>query len=326
MSLETANAGEKRAWVKNNIAPILEVLAFSIHPGSSESTTTLCLMNDTVYLTSQNNLKFENIGVDTLVEKLTALRALVLDTATSKSQKFNQWWSEHCSLSRQVGMQQTASGEARAASTIMKSDEKIEKARVAAESSLKESCFDQPSAEVAGVIQQLINGIAKTKVVLDEHIFSKAPSKTGFHGESRILRFLFMKYAKLNLSRHSLGGEIRTRLDRSKGDWKGADRQELIKLVEIDFVKLARTWNLVFGSSQGTCQGCSRALDIVGAGRGPSGNMYKQWLDPLDLSGKQTGTSIAPNLAQHALNLVLVNFDNASTSSSSSSSSSSTTQ
>jgi len=309
MSLETANKKEATAWTKSAFAPLLEVLAFSIHPGSSESTTTLCLFGGTMYLTSQNNLKFDGIDGDTLKAKLAALKALVLDKTKTKAVRFESWWNNHCSLSGKVGAKLTETGQARAAETIAKADEKILGAKKVAADAMNEYCFDPDAATVAASIQDLSDRITKTYVVLNEHIFRGSTVTTGVHGETRILRYMFILFAIVNFVKREGGAAGVGVLKGSRGKPMGALRAKIIVVMEEAFVAWARKRNLVFGSSQGTCQGCSRALDIVKAGRGASGNPFKQWLDPLDLSGAQGTTMIAANIREHALNLVLCDFD-----------------
>jgi hypothetical protein len=108
-----------------------------------------------------------------------------------------------------------------------------------------------------------------------------------------------------------MSGELGQRKDanRIECDPEGKCRQALIRYMERKFISRSREWGMKFGSSQGTCTGCSRALDICHAARGESKNTPKQWLDPLDLSGYQGVTPIKALIREHALNLVLADFD-----------------
>lgn len=309
MSLETANAKAERSRIVDSQTELLEVLAFAIHPGTTENTSTICLMNNEVYLTSQDNLKFDEVSVGTLQDKLVKLKKIAASGADLNT-KLDQWWNEACALSSQVGKQVTATGLPRSADTVVKSDAKIATLKSGLYARLMQQLFSRDQRQLCADIQALHDEIFRCRVVLNEHIFRKAPSTTGFHGESRILRYFFICWASGYIPQALVGAtEGRALLDQSRGEPYGEARMALIQRLEKKFVAVSREWGMRFGSSQGTCSGCSRALDIVGAARGATGAAFKQWLDPLDLSGSQTGTSIQANIREHALNLVLSDFD-----------------
>ncbi|HET7331789.1 hypothetical protein [Dyella sp.] len=308
MSLNVANGTTILSHKTHGFTPILEALAFAIHPGSSENTTTLCLIEGSLLVTSQNNLGFEGINITQIERKLAALRELVIARGT-KEKKIGIWWDEQCVLSGQIGAQFTATGLPRAKQTILSSDKKINKIRKSIFTPMMNTIFDADPETMAELIKKLSREIQQIIVVMDEDIFRRAPDKTGFHGESRILRYIFIKWATSYIVTNSAAKGLRETLDKSRGDPEGAIRGRLITYMERKFVSRMRERGMIFGSSQGTCSGCCRALDICFAARGPAGNPFKQWLDPLDLSGSQGTTTFQAVVRQHALNLVLCDFD-----------------
>lgn len=309
MSLETANGTSKPAWIKNDVTSLLEILAFALHPGSTESTTTMCLWKGMVLMTSQSNLTFDGITAQPLKDKLAALGKLVLENV-SIDKKIDAWWQQHCVISGQIGQKLTATGLERNQDTIKKSDDKITSMRENLLERMMYEFFKEDPKKQLALITDLHGAIGSTGVVLNEHIFRKAPSTTGFHGESRILRWLFIQWATYYIVVNGSAHAIRKLLEESRGKGSGQPRLKLIAFMEAEFIQQTRTWGMAFGSSQGTCAGCAHALDICGAARGKKGNMFKQWLDPLDLSGEQGSTQLKAVIRDHALNLVLSDFDN----------------
>ncbi len=309
MSLDSAKGNAKLARCEHGFTDILEILAFAIHPGTSENTTTLCLRNGMMLMTSQGNLTFEGINAELLKAKLKVLQELLLKTELPLKERIDAWWSKQCVLSTQVNQTVTKGGEARSKETIEKSNTKIELAWSGIFQPMMQAFFGSEVKEKASLIKDLAEQLGSTEVVLNEHIFRKAPSTTGFHGESRILRYLFIKWATGYLAANAAAKRLADQLEKSRGDPEGKCRLELIRYMERKFVSRAREWGMVFGSSQGTCTGCCLALDICFAKRGKKGNLAKQWLDPLDLSGFQGVTTLKAVIREHALNMVLLDFD-----------------
>ena len=308
MSLNVANGTTILSHKTHGFTPILEALAFAIHPGSSESTTTLCLIEGSLLVTSQSNLGFEGINITLIGRKLAALRELV-NASIKKDEKIGIWWDKQCVLSEQFGAQFTETGVPRTKKTILSSDRKINKIRASIFTTMMDKVFDADPEIMANLIRELSREIQQIIVVMDENIFRKAPDKTGFHGESRILRYIFIKWATSYIVTNAAAKGLREALDNSRRDPEGTIRGRLITYMERKFVSRVRQRGMIFGSSQGTCSGCCRALDICFAARGPAGNPFKQWLDPLDLSGSQGSTTFPAVVRQHALNLVLCDFD-----------------
>ena len=309
MSLETAKGNAKLSRCEHGFTDILEILAFAIHPGSSESTTTFCLHEGKILMTSQSNLEFEGIDAQFLQGKLRSLRGLLLKADVSQKERINVWWDKHCVLSTQVNQKFTKTGEARDLGTIQKSNEKIDTVRRVIFQPAMEEFFGIEVEKKASLVKDLLEAFSATVVVLNEGIFRRAPETTGFHGESRILRYLFIKWATPYILSNSTAARLKTDLKQSRGDPEGECRRRLINYMERKFVTRSRDWGMVFGSSQGTCTGCCRALDICFAKRGKTGNTAKQWRDPLDLSGFQSKTQLKEIIREHALNLVLADFD-----------------
>lgn len=306
MSLRTANGGVQLRHTTHEITLILEVIAFAIHPGNSESTTTLCLMGSTLFVTSQSNLSFEGMGVKTVKDKLDALQELALDVGEKPEIRSETWWNDQCALSAQVGAKRTPGGVERTKKAIKSTDAKIGKIKSAVFAGLMERFFKVQPARTAETIASMARSLQKVDVVLDVHIFNSAPDKTGFHGESRVLRYLFIAWANSFISTDGKAGEL---VKQSRGNPRSSERVDLIDYMEREFLSNIRRHNLMFGSSQGTCTGCCEALDICHAARGPTGNQFKQWLDPLDLSGSQGTFPVAPVIRNHALNFLLANVD-----------------
>lgn len=307
MSLRTANGTAELRHTTHEITSILEVIAFAMHPGSSENTTTLCFMGGALLVTSQNNLTFQGLGMLNVKAKLDALQALALKVDESTKKRTETWWNDQCALSKKIGATSTEGGLGRTKSAVLSTDRKIKKIKTTVFASLMKRFFDAPPGKVAEVIEVLSSGLQKMIVVLDVHIFTAAFDKTGFHGESRVLRYLFIDWARSYISANNMAATL---VEQSRGKPEGSERLELINYMEREFLSHIRQHNLMFGSSQGTCTGCCDALDICHAARGPKGNRFKQWLDPLDLSGSQGGHVIARVIRKHALNFLLVNIDN----------------
>ncbi len=313
MSLETANKGASVVRIAHDWTSLLEILAFSIHPGTSENVSSMCLFNSTVLITSQANLEFNGIDQNTLKTKLDELQWLTL-SRLDQNKKIEDWWVNHCVISTTIGNKYTATGQQRTKKTISQANQKINLLKANIYIPMMERLFSEDELLTAPSIKKLRDTIMETVVVLNKDIFDIAPELTGFHGESRILRYLFIEWARhfIFTNSENLSDKVRTRVVKSRGDSttdaKNA-RVELIQSMEKKFIKRIKQWSLKFGSSQATCVDCSKALDICGAAHGPAGNQSPQWRDPLDFSGVQTSSRIKAVYRHHALNFALKNFD-----------------
>ncbi|HXQ14495.1 MAG TPA: hypothetical protein VN814_07740 [Caulobacteraceae bacterium] len=294
MSLAKANGSTHRSRTLHPWTQILEVLAFAIHPGSTESTTTLCHWAGTIYLTSQNNLTFDDVDASFLQNKLKALKNLVTNTS-AVNERIEQWWADECVVSEVSAT--TATGYTKNIKTLNKERGKVADLHSRIYKPAMEEFLATPREELVESIKSLRRAIAVTVVVVNNAIFHSATETTGFHGESRILRYLFIVWATPLLTMRA-------------EEWSDeANRPKMVEAFERNFIEAAAGMNLAFGSSQGTCLGCCRALDICRAARGKAGNPPKQWLDPLDMTGTQggsvVGASASTSYRLHAMSMIL---------------------
>ena len=209
MSLNTASGDAKLSRCEHGFTDILEILAFAIHPGTSESTTTLCLLDGKMLMTSQSNLGFEGINAQFLQEKLKALHRLLLKSDVPLDTRIETWWREHCMLSNQLDQEFTKGGVRRNEESIEKSNKKIDTAWSGIFQPAMQAFFGSEVKKKASLIEDLRGAFSATEVVVNEHMFRKAPSTTGFHGESRILRYLFIRWATAYLVSNSTAKRLR---------------------------------------------------------------------------------------------------------------------
>jgi hypothetical protein len=103
-----------------------------------------------------------------------------------------------------------------------------------------EAFFGRDVKEKASLIDDLLTAFSATEVVSTQDIFRRVLVGTGFHGESRILRYLFIEWASDYLVSNSTAKRLREDLDNSRGDPTCQYRLELIKYMERKFVSRAR--------------------------------------------------------------------------------------
>jgi hypothetical protein len=112
-----------------------------------------------------------------------------------------------------------------------------------------------------------LDEIQSVKVVLDSDLFIRSEQHSGFHGESRIVRFLYIKYLK--------------RIPFT--EMQQAD-QGTIGRFESDF-KACYADSLFMGSSQGACTYCAEMMNTLGIRYDSSQGMNKDrngtWRHPL---------------------------------------------
>jgi hypothetical protein len=266
---------------------LLELIAFAIHPGDTQSTTTVCLEGPTswLYVTSQNNFDFDGVNAGTVqgvLEYLGGANELYRGRQLKLEEIKSDFWEKHCAL---------CSKEANTASK--KSLEKID--NIYTDGVYHQLWTRFLNADyTAEEIRNLQRAIQHVAVVKDDSIFlGAAPEKTGFHGESRIIRALFIRdYPVIHLNKTNTYFALQ----------QGND-------IPVDVKQNARKWfketlkgrPLAMGSSQGTCKGCAACLDEFEISHGPETNPPKQWLDPLTLSGYQGTTTITKQDRHHAL-------------------------
>jgi hypothetical protein len=262
----------------------LELIAFAIHPGNTQSTTTICLdvKSACLYLTSQNNFSFETAtrqGVHDVIDELVKA-SIELQKGTKLEALKKYFWEKCCALYTKPPASK-------------KAEEEI--GRIYTKGAYHDLWEQFQKADyAASELEKLHFTFTSLGVIKDEDIFySKAPEKSGFHGESRLIRFLFIRdYPAIHLAKtgtffYLLPGQMVSQKIKSN----------------------ARTWfkdhistqQLAMGSSQGTCEGCADCLNEFKIAHGKVGNPPKQWLDPLTMSGYQGSTPLAKGERHHAI-------------------------
>jgi hypothetical protein len=264
----------------------LELIAFALHPGDSQSTTTICLdaSSACLYLTSQDNFKFEGVSagnVSVLIEYLAWASKEYQGGATDIQRYVADYWEKFCAL---VLKQEATSSEG--------VKEKIKKLYTGLYTTLWQKFLNKRIDQ--STFMKLKSSFLQLFVIDDDDIFyAGKKEKTGFHGESRIIRFLFVRdFPAIYLAR------------------TGAFfYQQPGKDISAEMKDNARTWfrehikskQLAVGSSQGTCSGCAECLENYGIAYGDVGNKPSQWLDPITMCGYQSGTKITKSESFHAL-------------------------
>ncbi|HZT32201.1 MAG TPA: hypothetical protein VFA33_20100 [Bryobacteraceae bacterium] len=158
-----------------NIGTFLEWIASALHKGlSSESTTTAGFYggNGTLYITHQSNKHYQ--------ELLSIEFSKIIESDGDKIARDHLLY-----LSNPTRKQELAK-----ARTISKYDFKevlktVLKFRVTV-----------PQQDVRDLFCQFLDCILSVKVVLDTDLFVRSEQHSGFHGEGRIIRYLFLKYLK----------------------------------------------------------------------------------------------------------------------------------
>jgi hypothetical protein len=267
----------------------LELIAFAIHPGNTESTTTVCLdlYSSCLYLTSQGNLMFADVRMERirkLIEYLVFAKAQLIGNAMTEQECEEDYWENHCALAKKQDFR-TKIAATRAAKKVKTIRNQIH---------LKLWRKFKEANLAIGKLDGLKNLIRDVEVILDSDIFmGRVPEKTGFHGESRIIRFLFIRdYPAIHRSkagdyfRLEQGSQLPKEMKAQARKWFKAD---------------IKSHQVAMGSSQGTCAGCGECLDKFGIKHGDIGNRPQQWLDPLTMCGKQGGVTINKPDSLHAI-------------------------
>jgi hypothetical protein len=170
-----------------------------------------------VYVTSQNNIAFDGIDANALIQKLDKLKTLVTDTTMPADKKLESWWIDECALYAEHNKQVDSRGFKRKESTIKNSNQKIELAWSGGKKRVNALCFQRDRGTVVKEIDTLKAKIGRVTTILDQNIFRKAPEKAGFHGESRVLRHLFIIYATAKIIHYSSANTtMRHLLDNSR--------------------------------------------------------------------------------------------------------------
>lgn len=257
----------------------LELLAFAIHPSTSQSTTTICLdpLAHRILVTAQGNLKFEDLSRERVHTVIDAMGEMLVNAALGVDKLTEAYWTNVCALS---GKPTTSASEL----------EKREKCKNNILKPLIKRFLEKTDALLLLKLKGLINDIC---VVTNEMLFvGNAPQLTGFHGESRILRFMYI----------SVAGILYLKLTGGVGNPGGVLDLQVMQKIRAGFRQVCRSWAMQMGSSQGTCAECVKCLNEFYVGHGPTGNKPDQWLDPITLNGVQ-GTTVLQQVttANHAI-------------------------
>lgn len=263
----------------------LELIAFAIHSGDTQSTTTVCWESGgkILFITSQTNASYEDVTlqkVGEILDYLTLSAALYQERKVEKADCKADYWERYCALCEK---------ELKANKTAL---EKINKLFNNVYDRIWKRFLEQNYR--VDELQKLKSDIWHVIVVLDNMIFSgKAPEKTGFHGESRILRWLFIRdYPGVHLQQTQTffyqepGQKLSANTKQNAYDWFKAHLKNV---------------PLAMGSSQGTCKKCATCLDDYQVAHETPENEPQQWLDPLTMCGNQGSTPIVKSDSHHAI-------------------------
>jgi hypothetical protein len=131
---------------------------------------------------------------------------------------------------------------------------------------------------------EFIDQIAAVKVVLNKDLFVTSGTVTsGFHGESRIIRYHFLK----TLRKFSW--------ERLKELENASTSSDLIQEVEEDFTNRIGS-HLRMGSSQGACSYCAAYMKRLGIRysklQGLNKNRDSEWVHPVTMTPKSTSSGV----------------------------------
>lgn len=233
----------------------LELVAFAIHPGNTESTTTVCLHPgiSTLFLTSQSNLKF--VGVDANAVKLI-IDGLIAALAHKDREKF---WLDHCVLAE--------TRDYRTQGAEKRDEEKIGKLYHGLFAKLFQTFLLEYEGKQA-TLTALKTRFGRVTVILTNDIFDYTVTTTGLHGESRIVRFLYIN--RLREWRPIFVADPVAELEATKATYGEV------------FHALVPELNLTMASSQPACGRCSGYCDTLGIHRGETGNDHPaNWVHPI---------------------------------------------
>lgn len=264
----------------------LELIAFAIHPGDTQSTTTVCVDvgKYCLYITSQSNFDFKGVTpeqVRGIIDFLTMAASEYRKKSWDLEKCCKLFWDNYCALSRKIGD-----------TTPLKTRTEVKRIYDNLYIELWKKFLMQDYSAVT--LQKLKSMIFTIAVINDRDIsYKKAIDKTGVHGESRLIRFFFIRdYPSIHLNKTGKffymvpGLSISNEIKDNARTW---------------FREKIRSESYAMGSSQGTCQGCCNCLDEFSIAHGDLGNVPKQWLDPITLCGFQGTTAIKKMDGVHAI-------------------------
>lgn len=124
------------------------------------------------------------------------------------------------------------------------------------------------------------------KVVMDQDLFWIGKEKTGFHGESRVIRHLLLKYLR-NIpddTDEKIGEGANAGVDLLSEKWS----REKVDALEAKFKELFSAGELHFGSSQGACTYCKNYMTHMGIKFGSEQQANKNrdddWKNPITMT------------------------------------------
>jgi hypothetical protein len=293
---------------------LLELLAFVIHPGDTQSTTTICLSlrSKTLYLTNQGNSKFEECNDRDTIRSLLDKIQMALGKAPGKKQLTipqnvrngaEPWTSKYHDQSKSgSGIlldYYCACGRGSRPST-KKQENDFRGVLKRIYFKLFDNCVKTYNQSEYDNIYSAINTIV---VVQNNTLFSdQPPARTGFHAESRIIRYFFVK--KFPLDRVNEVAQLRVTISVKN-----------IKKVIQDFRTYIQFENLIMGSSQGTCPHCKLCTKAYSActGEQREGPDSPNWVHPLHVMPLEGSGQIqfqSSSLSHNAFYYLIENYPN----------------
>ena len=281
---------------------ILEVIAARLHQeigGTTASTTTIGLLTSIgrLYITNQQNKKFEEITLDKIGTWIDELAKV-----------------DYEAFLRTMGLHHVYNLNEKDVQRLQSKKDPESKALVQAinfvyynvyPSFVRLKHLKEQRPECFAIAKGFITSV---EIITNEGLFPKGTTTTGLHGEGRFVRFLYIKYvANLKLLEIELPPRSHVRIpiptaafrdlqpaygsDEDSGDASDSETQELLDIAKryfecIDLLKgrQVNTMQIYVASSQGTCADCQDMLASLGimhnthrySKESPSSN----WIEP----------------------------------------------
>ncbi len=274
----------------DDFCTVLELIAGILHlqaGGTNESTTTVGLITDlsTLFLTSQNNTKFQTTKemIHSIIEDLatTTYMGLLKTMDLGAVSELNE--------DRIVAWRQKA----------VKKDKEA-KAMVTNLSYLYFTVYPNMlrlqdiQKRAPNVFTKLKECIAKVKVITTDELFcTAAPTTTGLHGEGRFVRFCYIHYIK-DLR------ELELFLDQPTSKFVLPSPEQTFKsrlqdaanYAGVLLAKEVRQMRILCASSQGTCNDCQKLLAKLMIAHNTQRYSHEadspNWVDPFTMADKNS--------------------------------------
>jgi hypothetical protein len=294
---ETGGASETTEVPINDAfyTSVLELLAFALHPGDTQSTTTLAVSfkSTAIYLTNQGNASFGGIDAKAIKDKLDVIGAAL--TGKSVAGKGDRPWLA------KLHKRDDPAADFLDYHCACADGNEVDKDRLGkVKATLDNIYFPMfkrcEQSYNRAVLTKIKETIVKVVVIQNPELFpcSSGWSTTGLHGESRIIRWLFInKFARKSQKKSML-------------DDPGEDA---ISGVIAEFKDKLKSWSLVMGSSQGTCSQCKGCTNAYAIATGEQGNETRSdWMHPLHHLVFRDGCYVVNEvaLAHHAMRVFFV--------------------